>query len=223
MAILAPSILSADLLKLEEQIAMVEKNGADLIHVDVMDGHFVPNMTFGPAIVKALKKITRLPLDVHLMVNNPMQFVEWFAAAGADYLTIHQETCWHLDRAVKRIKALNCKAGISINPATPVMTVQHLLKEVDLVLVMSVNPGFGGQAFIPYALEKIATLNQWRSECNADFLIEVDGGIDVQTAKQALKAGADVLVAGSSVFNNGDIATACRALKSVITTSGEEA
>ncbi|APF19535.1 ribulose-phosphate 3-epimerase [Caldithrix abyssi DSM 13497] len=223
MAFLAPSILSADLLKLEEQIAMVEKNGADLIHVDVMDGHFVPNMTFGPSMVKALKKITRLPLDVHLMVSNPMQFVEWFAAAGADYLTIHQEACWHLDRAVKRIKALNCKAGISLNPATPVMTVQHLLKEVDLVLVMSVNPGFGGQAFIPYAVEKIATLNQWRSEYKADFLIEVDGGIDVRTAKQALKAGADVLVAGSSVFNNGDIARACRALKSVISTSGEEA
>ncbi|MHB2153038.1 ribulose-phosphate 3-epimerase [Calditrichota bacterium GD2] len=223
MAFLAPSILSADLLKLEEQIAMVEKNGADLIHVDVMDGHFVPNMTFGPSMVKALKKITRLPLDVHLMVNNPMQFVEWFAAAGADYLTIHQEACWHLDRAVKRIKTLNCKAGISLNPATPVMTVQHLLKEVDLVLVMSVNPGFGGQAFIPYAVEKIATLNHWRSEYKADFLIEVDGGIDVRTAKQALKAGADVLVAGSSVFNTGDIARACRALKSVISTSGEEA
>ena len=222
MAYLAPSILSADLIKLKEQIEIVEQHGADLIHVDVMDGHFVPNMTFGPSIVKAVKKITRLPVDVHLMVTNPMQFVEWFAAAGADYLTIHQEACWHLDRAVNRIKALGCKAGVSLNPATPVSTIEHVLKNLNLVLIMSVNPGFGGQQFIPYVVEKIERLNALRLQQKADFLIEVDGGIDEQTAKIVLQAGADVLVAGSSIFETASIARATHTLKSVILAGGNE-
>ena len=222
MAYLAPSILSADLIKLKEQIEIVEQHGADLIHVDVMDGHFVPNMTFGPSIVKAVKKITRLPVDVHLMVTNPMQFVEWFAAAGADYLTIHQEACWHLDRAVNRIKALGCKAGVSLNPATPVSTIEHVLKNLNLVLIMSVNPGFGGQQFIPYVVEKIERLNALRLQQKADFLIEVDGGIDEHTAKIVLQAGADVLVAGSSIFETASIARATQTLKSVILAGGNE-
>jgi len=219
---LAPSILSADLVRLVEQIEIVEKNGADLIHVDVMDGHFVPNMTFGPAIVKALKKISKLPIDVHLMVSNPMQFVEWFAASGANYLTIHQEAYWHLDRAVNRIKALGCKAGISINPATPVSAIRHLLNDLDLVLVMTVNPGFGGQKFIPYTLEKIRELDELRSRLQANFLIEVDGGIDELTAKSVLEAGADILVAGSAIFEKNSIAEAAHKLKSIILARGKE-
>ncbi len=222
MPFLAPSILSADLLRLAEQIEIVEKNGADLIHVDVMDGHFVPNMTFGPAIVKAIKKVTKLPIDVHLMVTNPMDFVEWFAATGVQYLTIHQEACWHLDRAVNQIKNLGCKAGISINPATPVNTIKHLLHDLDLVLVMSVNPGFGGQKFIPYTLEKIRELAEWRSQLKADFLIEVDGGIDEHTAKGVLEAGADILVAGSAVFEKESIAKATHKLKSIVKAQGRE-
>lgn len=222
MPFLAPSILSADLVQLAEQVKIVEKNGADLIHVDVMDGHFVPNMTFGPAIVRALKKVTDLPIDVHLMVTNPMDFVEWFAASGANYLTIHQEACWHLDRAVNRIKALGCKAGISINPATPISTIRHLLNELDLVLVMSVNPGFGGQKFIPYTLEKIRELDDLRSQLKANFLIEVDGGIDDQTAKGVLEAGADILVAGSAIFEKNPISEAARKLKSIILARGRE-
>ncbi len=223
MARLAPSILSADLLRLAEQIQVVEQNGADWIHVDVMDGHFVPNMTFGPAMVKAVKKVTKLPIDVHLMVTEPMQFVEWFAAAGADYLTIHQEACWHLDRAVNRIKHLGCKAGIALNPATPVSSVRHLLKELDLLLVMSVNPGFGGQAFIPYTLEKISELYQLREQLQANFVIEVDGGIAPETAPQVLNAGADVLVAGSSIFAKENIAQACKELKAIAQAGGQTA
>ena len=213
MAYLAPSILSADLNRLSEQIKIVEQNGADFIHVDVMDGHFVPNLTFGPMMVKAVKRVTDLPVDAHLMVNDPMKFIEWFARAGARYITIHQEACVHLDRAVNHIQSLGCKAGVSLNPATPVETVRHLLTRVDLVLVMSVNPGFGGQQFIPYALEKIRQLAQMRKEQNASFLIEVDGGINPQTARQVLQAGADVLVAGNAIFNAPSVADACRELK----------
>ncbi len=215
MALLAPSILSADFSCLAKQVQIVEENGADLIHVDVMDGHFVPNLTFGPIIVQAVKHISTLPIDVHLMVNNPMQFLDWFAGSGAEFLTIHQEACVHLDRAVNYIKSLGCKAGISLNPATPVETVQHLLPQLDLVLVMSVNPGFGGQSFIPYTLQKIAHLADLREKLKANFLIEVDGGINTDTAKQVLQAGADVLVAGNAIFKQPSIAEACRALKEI--------
>ncbi len=223
MPYLAPSILSADLLYLEEQIKMVEQNGADLIHVDVMDGHFVPNMTFGPAIVKAVQRVTQLPIDVHLMVTNPMDFVEWFAQAGANYLTIHQETCWHLDRAVHKIKELGCKAGISINPATPVQNIKHVLGELDLVLVMSVNPGFAGQPFIPYTLQKIAELKEMRAQLKAHFLIEVDGGINQSTAEMVLRAGADILVAGSYLFEAQSIEQATKNLKALILANGSSA
>ncbi len=213
MAYLAPSILSADLTRLQEQIKIVEKNGADLIHVDVMDGHFVPNLTFGPMMVEAVKRITALPVDAHLMVNDPMKFIDWFAKVKPRYITIHQEACVHLDRAINHIKNLGCKAGVSINPATPVETIRHLLNSVDLVLIMSVNPGFGGQSFIPYTLQKIQELARMRQEMKASFLIEVDGGINTQTAPSVLQAGADVLVAGNAIFKAESIAQACAALK----------
>ncbi len=220
MAYLAPSILSADITRLAEQIKTVEQNGADFIHVDVMDGHFVPNLTFGPIMVKAVKQITSLPVDAHLMVNDPMKFIDWFAEAGASYITIHQEACVHLDRAVNHIKNLGCKAGVSINPATPLETIRHLLHRVDLVLIMSVNPGFGGQKFIPYTLDKISHLYQMRQEAEATFLIEVDGGINSTTATQVLQAGADVLVAGNAIFNADSIAQACAELKALTKNTG---
>lgn len=220
MAYLAPSILSADITRLAEQIKTVEQNGADFIHVDVMDGHFVPNLTFGPIMVKAVKQITPLPVDAHLMVNDPMKFIDWFAEAGASYITIHQEACVHLDRAVNHIKNLGCKAGVSINPATPLETIRHLLHRVDLVLIMSVNPGFGGQKFIPYTLDKISHLYQIRQEAEATFLIEVDGGINSTTATQVLRAGADVLVAGNAIFNADSIAQACAELKALTKNTG---
>jgi ribulose-phosphate 3-epimerase len=220
VAYLAPSILSADITRLAEQIKTVEQNGADFIHVDVMDGHFVPNLTFGPIMVKAVKQITPLPVDAHLMVNDPMKFIDWFAEAGASYITIHQEACVHLDRAVNHIKNLGCKAGVSINPATPLETIRHLLHRVDLVLIMSVNPGFGGQKFIPYTLDKISHLYQIRQEAEATFLIEVDGGINSTTATQVLQAGADVLVAGNAIFNADSIAQACAELKALTKNTG---
>ncbi|NOX90612.1 MAG: ribulose-phosphate 3-epimerase [Calditrichaeota bacterium] len=220
MPYLAPSILSADLTCLADQIRIVEEQGADFIHIDVMDGHFVPNLTFGPVIVEAVKRITKLPLDVHLMVKNPMQFLDWFAAAGAHYITVHQEACLHLDRAMNHIKNLGCKAGVSLNPATPVQSILHLLESVDLVLIMSVNPGFGGQSFIPYTLTKIRELHEYRQSRKTNFLIEVDGGINEETAESALKAGADVLVAGNSIFNSHSIADSCAELKSIIVKNG---
>ncbi len=216
MAYLAPSVLSADLIRLKEQIKIVEQNGADLIHVDVMDGHFVPNLTFGPMMVKAIRSVSSLPVDAHLMVNDPMKFIDWFANAGAQYITIHQEACVHLDRAVNHIRKLGCKAGVSLNPATPLETIRYLLSGIDLVLIMSVNPGFGGQQFIPYSLQKIRKLAQMRAEQKSSFLIEVDGGINLQTAPRALKAGADILVAGNAVFNTESVAEACARMSALV-------
>jgi len=216
VAYLAPSVLSADLIRLKEQIKIVEQNGADLIHVDVMDGHFVPNLTFGPMMVKAIRSVSSLPVDAHLMVNDPMKFIDWFANAGAQYITIHQEACVHLDRAVNHIRKLGCKAGVSLNPATPLETIRYLLSGIDLVLIMSVNPGFGGQQFIPYSLQKIRKLAQMRAEQKSSFLIEVDGGINLQTAPRALKAGADILVAGNAVFNTESVAEACARMSALV-------
>ena len=213
MAYLAPSILSADLLKLEEQIKIVEANGADFIHVDVMDGNFVPNITFGPVIVKTLKKITKLPLDVHLMIIHPEKFIEEFAKAGASIITVHQETCPHLDRTIQLIKEFGCKAGVTINPSTPVNNLDLVLSKVDLVLIMSVNPGFGGQKFIPYSLNKIEEIRMKREMEKVDFLIEVDGGVNEQTAQPLAKAGVDVFVAGHAIFGQDDIAQACITIK----------
>lgn len=206
---LAPSILSADLLKLEAHVNEVEENGADYIHVDVMDGHFVPNITFGSVMVSTLKRITRLPLDVHLMISEPDKYVSEFADAGADIITVHPETCIHLHRTIQLIKDSGAKAGVSLNPATEISTINTIAADLDLVLLMSVNPGFGGQKFINSVLGKIEELARLKSENNYLFEIEVDGGINPDTANRVAKAGAEVLVAGNAVFKQPDIGQAC--------------
>lgn len=204
MVKIAPSILSADFAQLENEIKDVEKGGADYIHVDVMDGHFVPNITIGPLIVEAIKPITNLPLDVHLMIENPDAYIPMFAKAGASVITVHQETAPHLHRTIQLIKANGVKAGVVINPATPVEMIREILHEVGLVLIMTVNPGFGGQSFIQHAVQKIEQIASWRKEADMSFEIEVDGGVNADTAKRCTDAGADVLVAGSAVFKQSN-------------------
>ncbi|XJZ28455.1 ribulose-phosphate 3-epimerase [Bacillota bacterium Lsc_1132] len=204
MVKIAPSILSADFAKLAEEIVDVEKGGADFIHVDVMDGHFVPNITIGPLVVEAIRPITKLPLDVHLMIENPDQYIEAFAKAGADYITVHVEACRHLHRTIHYIKSFGVKAGVVLNPATPVESIHHIIADVDMVLVMSVNPGFGGQKFIPEALEKIRQVKDMAEQKGLGLDIEVDGGVNAETAKLCIEAGATVLVAGSAVYNQKD-------------------
>src|SRR5690625_4397458 len=201
MVKIAPSILSADFSKLGDEIADVEKGGADYLHVDVMDGHFVPNITIGPLIVEAIKPVTELPLDVHLMIENPDQYIEVFATAGASIISVHQEVCVHLHRTIQSIKDLGMKAGDVINLATPVAMIEDILEYVDLVLVMTVNPGFGGQSFIESALPKINRLAELKTKYNYPFEIEIDGGVNEKTAKSCVDAGANVLVAGSAIFN----------------------
>lgn len=201
---IAPSILSANFSKLGEEVKEVEKGGADYIHVDVMDGHFVPNITMGPLIVEAVRPVTKLPLDVHLMIENPDAYIDTFAKAGADYITVHVEACPHLHRTIQHIRSLQVKAGVAVNPATPVEMIRHVLNDVDLVLVMTVNPGFGGQTFIDTVLPKIRQVRQLVSENGLDVEIEVDGGINAETAKLCVDAGANVLVAGSAIFNQED-------------------
>lgn len=199
MVKIAPSILSADFAKLGEEIKEVE-SAVDYIHVDVMDGHFVPNITIGPLIVDAIRPVTDLPLDVHLMIENPEHYIQAFVDAGADIITVHQEACPHLHRVVQQIKQAGVKAGVVINPATPVESIEYVLEDVDLVLVMTVNPGFGGQSFIPSGLNKIKQLFDLRSEHGYSYEIEVDGGVNQETAKQCIDAGADVLVSGQRHF-----------------------
>lgn len=213
MALLAPSLLSADFVRLAEEIARVEAAGADWLHLDIMDGHFVPNLTFGPPVVAAIRKISKLPLDVHLMVSNPAALVEQFAEAGANYLTVHVETEPHLHRLVNRIRELGVKPAVTLNPATSVDLLDEILSEVDMVLVMSVNPGFGGQKFIPASLAKIRRLKQKMNRLDRQVLIEVDGGVNQETAPQLIEAGVDVLVAGSAVFGSADMKTTIAALK----------
>lgn len=216
MVKIAPSILSADFAKLGEEIKDVEMGGADYIHVDVMDGHFVPNITIGPLIVEAIRPMTDLPLDVHLMIENPDQYIPAFAKAGADIITVHQEACPHLHRTIQLIKDEGVKAGVVINPATPVSFVKEVLSYVDMVLVMTVNPGFGGQSFIHEALPKIAELDQLRKDNGYNYEIEIDGGVNVDTAKLCTDRGADVLVAGSAVYNEKDRAQAIKAIRDAI-------
>lgn len=201
MTKIAPSILSADFANLQKEIMDVDQAGADYIHVDVMDGHFVPNITLGPLIVNAIRPATSLPLDVHLMIENPDQYIKEFVDAGADILTVHVETCNHLHRTIHTIKELGIKAGVVINPATPVELVKPILADIDLLLFMTVNPGFGGQSFIHSVLEKIKLADTWRKELGLQFEMEVDGGVNPETAKLCKEAGVDVLVAGSAVFN----------------------
>ena len=201
---LAPSILSADFARLGEQVRAACEGGASVIHVDIMDGHFVPNLTIGPPVVKSLRKVTDLPLDCHLMIENPDEFIPVFAEAGINWMSVHQEACRHLNRTLHLIKSHDCQAGVVINPATPVETLVEVLDIVDYVLVMSVNPGFGAQQFIPSTLHKMRKLAQIRSHRGLQYRIEVDGGVALDTIADVVHAGAEILVAGNAVFGKGD-------------------
>ncbi|HXZ11516.1 MAG TPA: ribulose-phosphate 3-epimerase [Candidatus Sulfotelmatobacter sp.] len=212
---IAPSILAADFARLGEEIRAVEEAGADVIHVDVMDGHFVPNISIGIPVVASLRKATRLPLDVHLMIESPEEYIEEFIEAGANRVLVHQEATPHLDRALAMIREQGAEAGAVINPATPVPMLAEVLDKVDTVLVMSVNPGFGGQKFIPGAYEKIRQLNQWRTRYNAGFRIEVDGGVDLDNIAGLAQAGANTFVAGTSIFHTSDAAAATRQMRNL--------
>lgn len=210
---IAPSILSANFAKLGEEVKEVEKAGAELIHIDVMDGHFVPNITMGPIVVEALRPLTTLPLDVHLMIENPDLYIESFAKAGADYITVHVEACPHLHRTLQLIRSFGVKSGVVLNPHTPVETIQHVLEEVDLVLFMTVNPGFGGQKFIHSVVPKVRQLAETIREKELAIEIEIDGGINEETIVPCVEAGATIFVAGSAIYNEQDRAAALQRIK----------
>ena len=210
---IAPSILSADFSKLGEEVAAIEAAGADWVHIDVMDGHFVPNLTFGAPVVSCLRKVTKMPFDVHLMVEAPQNYIADFAKAGADILTVHLETAPHLHRVIQAIKEAGLKAAVSLNPSTPLCLLEEILPELDMVLLMSVNPGFGGQAFIPSSLEKVRKLRQMLNERGLQTDIQVDGGVTPDNAAQLIAAGATVLVAGSAVYKAPDMANAIHSLR----------
>ncbi|MFC4803248.1 ribulose-phosphate 3-epimerase [Neobacillus sp. GCM10023253] len=214
---IAPSILSANFARLGDEIKDVEKGGADYIHVDVMDGHFVPNITIGPLIVEAIRPVTKLPLDVHLMIESPERYIGAFVKAGADIITVHVEACTHLHSVIHQIKSAGIKAGVVLNPHTPVSLIQHILEDIDLVLLMTVNPGFGGQSFIHSVLPKIRQVARMVEEKNLDVEIEVDGGVNAETAKLCIEAGANVLVAGSAIYNQSDRSKAIREIRNSTT------
>lgn len=214
--LIAPSILSADFSRLGEEVRAVSAAGADVIHVDVMDGHFVPNITIGPLVVKAVRQVTELPLDVHLMIENPDRYLEAFVSAGADWLTVHVEADRHLHRTIHRIKELGKKAGVVLNPATPLAMVEPVLEDVDLVMVMSVNPGFGGQSFIPSALARIRQLKEMIDGRGLEAGIEVDGGISPETLPLVAAAGANIFVAGSAIFGQTDYAAVISRMKALL-------
>lgn len=210
---IAPSILSADFSSLKEQIHLVEKGGADWLHLDIMDGHFVPNITFGPMVVKAIRSVTKLPLDAHLMIENPDQYLENFKSSGVDRLTVHVETCPHLHRTIQRIKELGMKPGVTLNPSTPASSLKEIIPYIDLVLVMTVNPGFGGQKFIRSILKKIKEISGMINAFNSSIYLEVDGGVDEKNAAELVEAGATVLVAGYSIFSKNNIPQSIRNLR----------
>ncbi|MEG1067397.1 MAG: ribulose-phosphate 3-epimerase [Anaerovoracaceae bacterium] len=216
MAKLAPSILSADFSKLGEEVLTISKAGADYVHVDVMDGHFVPNISFGATVMKSLNKLESAPYDVHLMIENPDDFIEDFVTPRTEYIVVHQEVCRHLHRTIQNIKSRGIKAGVSLNPATPVGTLDDILCDVDLVLIMSVNPGFGGQKFIESTLSKVEALDRIRKERGYSFQIEIDGGITLDNVKKVVDAGVDIVVAGSSVFGAEDVAERVKEFKGII-------
>ena len=213
---IAPSILSADFMKLGEEIKKAEAAGADIFHLDIMDGHFVPNITIGPAFVEAIRRTTTLSLDVHLMIEEPNKFLRDFIKAGADYITVHVETSVHLHRTIQWIKESGVKAGVSLNPATPIWSLDHILPDLDMVLLMSVNPGFGGQEFIPCVLDKIKSLRNIIKERGFNVLIEVDGGVKSDNAKEIALAGADILVMGSAFFNSEDYGVLMKRLREML-------
>jgi ribulose-phosphate 3-epimerase len=215
MKLIAASILSADFSRIGEAVELAEKAGADLIHVDIMDGHFVPNLTLGPRLVESIRKKTRLPIDVHLMVENPRAFVPLFHEAGADWISLHVEATAHLHKDVTMIKELGRKAGVVLNPATPIATLREILRDVDFILLMSVNPGWGGQSFIPSCLDKIRNLKAWLREEKLEIPIEVDGGIKLDNLEEILRAGMDVVVAGSAIFEAPDPAGVIREMKRI--------
>ncbi|MBU3074031.1 ribulose-phosphate 3-epimerase [Clostridium estertheticum] len=202
---IAPSILSADFSKLGEHIKQLDAYGADMIHIDVMDGMFVPNISFGTPIIKSIRKLTSLPFDVHLMIEEPSRYVEEFVNAGSDIITVHYETDRHIDRTINYIKSFGVKVGVALNPATPVALIKNLISNVDMVLIMTVNPGFGGQKFIEYCLDKVKEVRELANVYNKDIMIQVDGGIDESNIRGVVSSGANVIVAGSAVFKNDDI------------------
>lgn len=215
MIIISPSILACNFARLEEEIRKIEKGGAQYVHVDVMDGHFVPNISVGIPVVEALRKITKLTLDVHLMITEPDRFIEDFAKAGADIICVQQEACMHLDRTIRHIKELGKKAAVALNPATDISVLKYVLPMLDMVLIMSVNPGFGGQSYIPYSTQKIKDLREMTDSMGLDLDIQVDGGITTQNCHEVKAAGANVLVAGSAVFRAKDPAQAIKQLMEV--------
>ncbi|MBF8982195.1 ribulose-phosphate 3-epimerase [Lutibacter sp. B2] len=213
MVKISPSILSANFANLLEGIKDVEKGGVDLLHIDVMDGHFVPNITIGPVVLNSVKKVTKLPLDVHLMIENPDRYIEDFVKAGADIITVHIEACPHIHRTIQNIKSYGVRAGVVLNPGTSLHSIECILEDVDMVLIMSVNPGFGGQKFIPSSLDKISKLRKMINDKKLNIDIEVDGGIKLDNVKKVIEAGANVIVAGSAIFNTENIEETVKAFR----------